>query len=351
MDDAQIRQQVYEVLATYDTVAVFADVENGAVHIVGEVNSAEQRQEIGDLVARIDGVTRVWNELVVEMVPLEGAHLLYHPETPVEMQVEGGDIAVEGTEYDLNDEIGTTDVMESSSESEPFFPPTDVVVRPTSEAHEGYEVVGGWAGTSMDDNSEGPAPFSGVELGDEQIADNVSRELRQDSLTTDLQVRVSVRNGVVYLRGSVPTPDDAEAAEEVASRVPGVAEVKEELERPSRLSVSLPRSRGSGLLKLDRFCFFATAVPRLPPASSSLAQLSFVSNLEDANRRPHAHNRPGPRRTDPHLGGPKGQIEGRRVTGFALERTDGRTWPAQACCSLRLRFPRSGHVWLFGVGA
>jgi osmotically-inducible protein OsmY len=49
-------------------------------------------------------------------------------------------------------------------------------------------------------------------------------------VTTDLAVRVAVRNGVVYLRGAVSSLDDAESAEEVASRVPGVAEVVEELD-------------------------------------------------------------------------------------------------------------------------
>ena len=66
--------------------------------------------------------------------------------------------------------------------------------------------------------------------GDEAIADAIRRELREDALTTDLTIRVTVRDGVAHLRGSVPSLDDAESAEEVAGRVPGVREVIEELD-------------------------------------------------------------------------------------------------------------------------
>jgi osmotically-inducible protein OsmY len=41
---------------------------------------------------------------------------------------------------------------------------------------------------------------------------------------------VIVRNGVAHLHGTVDGPEDADNAEEVASRVPGVIEVREELE-------------------------------------------------------------------------------------------------------------------------
>jgi len=41
---------------------------------------------------------------------------------------------------------------------------------------------------------------------------------------------VVVRDGVVHLHGTVTDLDDADAAEEVASRIPGVREVREELD-------------------------------------------------------------------------------------------------------------------------
>ncbi len=229
MEDAEIRARVYEVLAIYDSIEVFADVKDGVVHLFGEVNTGEQRSEIAEAVRQIDGVRAVNDELTIEFVPPAGALLVYHPEVPAELEELGSDISLSGTEYDFNDPVGTTDAMESSAEAEPFFPPTDLVLAPAPETAEGYEVVGGFAGTSMDELSEGELPVSGVARGDEEIADDVRRELREDASTADLRVRVVVRDGVVYLRGRVSSLEDAVAAEEVASRVPGVVEVREEL--------------------------------------------------------------------------------------------------------------------------
>ncbi|GAC1329644.1 MAG: hypothetical protein NVSMB2_28610 [Chloroflexota bacterium] len=67
-------------------------------------------------------------------------------------------------------------------------------------------------------------------IGDEALADAVRRELHQDASTTELRILVAVRNGVVHLRGQVPDLDDADNVEAVASRVPGIREVVEELE-------------------------------------------------------------------------------------------------------------------------
>ena len=59
---------------------------------------------------------------------------------------------------------------------------------------------------------------------EEDIRDDVIRELREDSLTTDLKLTVDVRRGVVILTGTVQTLDDAENAQAVAARVPGVGD-------------------------------------------------------------------------------------------------------------------------------
>lgn len=100
---------------------------------------------------------------------------------------------------DFTGEIGTTDSMAAAAEAIPYFPPTDPVVRPS----------------------------------DDDISGDVLRELREDALTTDLVIQVVTRHGVVHLRGEVPSLEDAENAEAVASRVDGVKEVREELDIPS----------------------------------------------------------------------------------------------------------------------
>lgn len=228
MTDEDIRQSVEEVLSTY-SVSLAVRVRNGTVHLAGNVGSQAEKQEIETSVRALPGVREVRSDLAIEFNPPGGSQLEYHPEHPTEFAEMGSDIVAEGTEYDFNDERGSDDMMESTSEAEPYFPPTDTVIRTAPETEEGFEVVGGFSSTSMDDVEESSAPTSGVARGDEEIADDVRRELSEDALTADLRIRVTVRDGVAYLRGSVSSLDDASAAEEVASRVPGVVEVREEL--------------------------------------------------------------------------------------------------------------------------
>jgi osmotically-inducible protein OsmY len=93
------------------------------------------------------------------------------------------------------------------------------------------EVLGGFSATSLDEVMEDThAPSDDYERGDEEIADDVRRELAEDSLTAGLSIHVEVRRGVAVLWGYVSGPEDAEAAEAVASRVPGVVFVSEQLD-------------------------------------------------------------------------------------------------------------------------
>ena len=69
--------------------------------------------------------------------------------------------------------------------------------------------------------------------GDEALAEAIARELREDASTTSLAVDVFVRRGIVHLRGWVPGLEDADNAEAVAARVPGVVDVVDELEVPA----------------------------------------------------------------------------------------------------------------------
>jgi hypothetical protein len=108
-----------------------------------------------------------------------------------------------------------------SEGDEAYVPPTDPVGTNT-------EVIGGLQHSSLD-SIEVERSSDGT-LGDEGIADAVRRELREDAATTDLRLDVEVFQGVVTLRGRVPLLEDAENAEAVASMVPGVVEVVDEME-------------------------------------------------------------------------------------------------------------------------
>jgi len=203
---------------------------DGAVTIDGAVRTERDRRS-AERAARVPGAQAVINQLIVDpqvgSLPLNRAVL--SPELAAEIELNQLAVAP-GTEIDLNERIGTTDTAVATDEAEPYFPPTDPPVRRASRQHEGIEVVGGFSPTSLD------APIDLEQLpralltGDDEIAREVRLALREDAATGDLAIRVIVRHGVVRLRGLVAGLGDVEAAEEVASRVPNVIEVIEELE-------------------------------------------------------------------------------------------------------------------------
>lgn len=111
--------------------------------------------------------------------------------------------------------------------NEVYVPPTDPVI--TSDAPGGAGVLGGFRTTAAEEITPARSASDG-RIGDEAIADAVRDALRTDATTTDLQIRVAVRDGIVHLRGTVADLDDAENAEAVTRRVEGIVDVIEELE-------------------------------------------------------------------------------------------------------------------------
>lgn len=109
----------------------------------------------------------------------------------------------------------------AEEDGETYVPPIDPVG--TND-----EIVGGYSRSSMDEMA--PERSSDGTYGDEAILEAVARELREDAATAGLEVTVEVTNGIVRLSGRVPDLVDAENAEEVAARVDGVLEVREELD-------------------------------------------------------------------------------------------------------------------------
>jgi osmotically-inducible protein OsmY len=116
--------------------------------------------------------------------------------------------------------------LDPPAEPDPvYFAPTDPVIGFNGQG--GLEVLGGFAATSMSDVAVDRSTLDG-QPGDEAIADAVRRELREDAETTSLALTVEVQDGIVHLSGRVADVSDAEDAEEIASRVPGVREVIDE---------------------------------------------------------------------------------------------------------------------------
>lgn len=118
------------------------------------------------------------------------------------------------------------DASEAVEQGQPYFPPTDPVVR---EGREQTEILGGFAETSMSDRVARPRSESGG-TPDEAIVDAVRRELGRDASTGSLSLDVAVDQGIVTLRGRVSDLDDTDNALAVAGRVPGVVDVVDEIE-------------------------------------------------------------------------------------------------------------------------
>ncbi|ACZ41921.1 transport-associated [Thermobaculum terrenum ATCC BAA-798] len=124
----------------------------------------------------------------------------------------------------------TSSAIISSEEAEPYFPPTDPVIEPKANDEGGADVLGGFSSGNDESLLSDYDEDQILEVPDDELTQRVIDTLRRDATTADLDIDVYARDGVVILRGRVPTIMDAENAESVASNVPGVIEVREELE-------------------------------------------------------------------------------------------------------------------------
>jgi len=213
---------------------------DGALVLTGIVSSEESRQAAEDIVTQAAPDARIDNQIDVESVLPTDIDEFVGDEPTAEMADSIGDIRIAGGELDpdFTDQPGLSDPTaaagaESSNPEDPaesgevYTPPIDPVV--TTDAHGAARVLGGFELDSAEDVEVEPSAMDRAP-GDEALADAIRRELAEDASTTDLAIFVAVRNGVAHLRGQVADLDDADNAEAVAARVPGVRDVVEELE-------------------------------------------------------------------------------------------------------------------------
>jgi osmotically-inducible protein OsmY len=232
---ARIERQLAEA-----GLPVTVEDSDGTLVVTGIVDSDESRQAVLDIVAEIAPSARVDDQLDIEVLsPTDVDHFVAdEPRADMAESLEaiveaGGEVEPDFTGsagmHDPNEAVGPDswgpeDV--ASDELEVYTPPNDPVV--TTDSRGQTQVLGGF-----ETEDEVPAVETSAldnQLGDEAIADAVRQALREDSATTDLTIVVAVRQGVAHLRGQVADIDDADNAEAVAARVPGVLEVIEELE-------------------------------------------------------------------------------------------------------------------------
>jgi|DewCreStandDraft_2_1066082.scaffolds.fasta_scaffold05955_4 osmotically-inducible protein OsmY len=233
-DDVDLRLRVEAALATIFPAVIRVRVHAGHVRLQGTVVSARQRQRAEALVRALPGVRTVQNDLVVGPLDPRAAETVSGiPTETAEVEWVPGGRRVAGTEIDLNQTVGTTDSAVAAEEAEPYLPPMDPVVRPASrERHQGLEILGGLATSALDPPHEAEDHPAVLQRGDDELAEDVREALRRDAATADLADRivVTVRRGVVHLRGQVRLLDDIDLLQEVAGRVPGVVDVVDELD-------------------------------------------------------------------------------------------------------------------------
>ena len=120
------------------------------------------------------------------------------------------------------------DPTEAVEEAEPYFPPTDPVVRVDEKGE--TQIAGGFGtGEALERH---PTAATRGAPSDEALEDLVHRALRLDAGTAHLHLKVGVLQGVVRVQGLIEDESDAESALAVAGDVPGVIDVIDELTRP-----------------------------------------------------------------------------------------------------------------------
>ena len=218
-----------------------SEIRDGALILSGTAIEPEDHQAALDVAhALVDSLGLTIDDAIEDMDEEVESNLrdaggypavAYDQDTMPDSIVRGADGPME-IDPDFTGPAGTTDPRISAEEGVPYFPPTDPVVRTQDslgdDDDEGIEIIGGFAETAMDEDDDPATVYPSI---DDDLAEAVMRELRQDAATADLSssIRVAARGGVVTLTGQVETIEDADEAAAVAERVDGVVEVREEL--------------------------------------------------------------------------------------------------------------------------
>lgn len=235
-------KQIEREIAKETGAQIVVGEANGVILLSGTVPSEDDRARASAIAAGLAGGLRIENGLEVQRVVAEGIEdnvglnadelnpdeITESPPAILSSDLDAGtnQVPLETDESDVVDPTVYDDIPQVEPDPA-YFAPTDPVI---TEGREGeVEVLGGWEPTSEEDDTV-DASAEDNQPGDEALADAITRELREDASTTSLRLEVRVDRGVAHLRGRVPDLEDAENAEAVASRVPGVRDVVEELD-------------------------------------------------------------------------------------------------------------------------
>lgn len=237
LSDQALERSIRELLSDA-RIPVEVVVKHGVARLFGPVDSIRLREAAVDLASEVDGVVRVDDDMSYSVVSPDMVTEPLDEDEQFGYADEGSsrdDIPDE--EADFSAPVGTSDEIGVIEEGETYFPPVDPVVGPARRGR-GLEIIGGFqSDANVDTESGQEVAFSEsialndetrlIERDDDEIREDVVRDLHEDSQTTTLALEVDVVRGVVYLRGNVQSIEDAENAESVASRVSGVVRVED----------------------------------------------------------------------------------------------------------------------------
>lgn len=245
MQPSSLAQRIQEQIHRELHLPVVAAEQQDSIYLSGQAGSQAARANAERIAASLAPDKRIVNGIEVEGSATSGitsmrdqAEERRNPTEPDEQLIPDTILTDTGVAASVLDQPLETDEANVANDSvadllpsvEPdatYFAPTDPVTGP--DEHGNLEIIGGWTPTSDTDLSVSPSYEDNLP-GDEALAEAIARELHEDALTTDLELDVSVENAVAHLRGQVRGPEDADAAQDVASRVPGVREVVDETE-------------------------------------------------------------------------------------------------------------------------
>jgi osmotically-inducible protein OsmY len=232
--NAPLTRRIEDQLAEVG-LQVTVESSDGSLILGGIVESEEAREAAAEIAAQVAPNAPIDNQIDVETLLPTGIDDFAGDEPTAELAESEAEVR-DQVEPDFTDQPGLFDPIKASgpdssgpddpaASGEVYTPPTDPVV--ATNVHGDARVLNGF---DSGEDLEVERSASDQRPGDEALADAVRRELAEDSATTDLNIVVAVRNGVAHLRGRVSDLDDADNAESVAGRVPGIREVVEELE-------------------------------------------------------------------------------------------------------------------------
>jgi hypothetical protein len=144
-------------------------------------------------------------------------------------ELEGDDTL--GDMIDTAHTDGSTDnVQMAMDQGLVYSPPTDPPVIPSDDL-QGIEMAAGFASNIEDDEIDIEDLPESVDEIDADIEADIRKALRFNSETTHLDnVRIYVRNGVAYLRGTVVDEDDIGLVEDFVRDLDAVDDVRNELD-------------------------------------------------------------------------------------------------------------------------